>query len=136
MVSDLKLQTEMQKERVKETAKKWASIQMIKRVIRNKLERHKKVELPRLLETAGAFFRPLTDGSYKTIYFSETDDSIMVMHCDGTVYHADELSQGRVSSCIQRSGLLWPLPVRMGQGFRSSLTTALFILIRKDSNVY
>ncbi|MCY8461724.1 AAA family ATPase [Bacillus spizizenii] len=94
LVSDLKLQTEMQKERVKETAKKWASIQMIKRVIRNKLERHKKVELPRLLETAGAFFRPLTDGSYKTIYFSETDDSIMVMHCDGTVYHADELSQG------------------------------------------
>lgn len=94
LVSDLKLQTEMQKERVKDTAKKWASIQMIKRVIQNKLERHKKVELPRLLETAGAFFRPLTDGSYKTIYFSETDDSIMVMHCDGTVYHAEELSQG------------------------------------------
>ncbi|MBU2660741.1 ATP-binding protein [Bacillus cabrialesii] len=94
VVSDLKLQMEMQKERVKETAKQWASIQMIKQVIRNKLERHKKVELPRLLETAGAFFRPLTDGSYRTIYFSDTDDSIMVMHCDGTVYHADELSQG------------------------------------------
>lgn len=42
LVSDLKLQTEMQKERVKETAKKWASIQMVKQVIRNKLERHKK----------------------------------------------------------------------------------------------
>ncbi|MBL3649072.1 ATP-binding protein [Bacillus sp. RHFS10] len=94
LVSDLKLQTEMQKERVKDTAKKWASIQMIKQVIRNKLERHKKVELPRLLETAGEFFRPLTDGSYQTIYFSETDDSIMVMHCDGTVYQAEELSQG------------------------------------------
>ncbi|MET1176326.1 ATP-binding protein, partial [Paenibacillus amylolyticus] len=80
MVSDLKLQTEMQKERVKETAKKWASIQMVKQVIRNKLERHKKIELPRLLETAGEFFRPLTDGNYQTIYFSETDDSIMVMH--------------------------------------------------------
>lgn len=94
LVSDLKLQTEMQKERVKETAKKWASIQMVKQVIKNKLERHKKVELPRLLETAGEFFRPLTDGSYQTIYFSETDDSIMVMHRDGTVYHAEELSQG------------------------------------------
>ncbi|MFC7799483.1 DNA repair/recombination ATPase SbcE [Bacillus subtilis] len=94
MVSDLKLQTEMQKERVKETAKKWASIQMVKQVIRNKLERHKKIELPRLLETAGEFFRPLTDGNYQTIYFSETDDSIMVMHRDGTVYHAEELSQG------------------------------------------
>lgn len=42
LVSDLKLQTEMQKERVKETAKKWASIQMVKQVIKNKLERHKK----------------------------------------------------------------------------------------------
>lgn len=94
LVSDLKLQTEMQKERVKETAKKWASIQMVKQVIKNKLERHKKIELPRLLETAGEFFRPLTDGSYQTIYFSETDDSIMVMHRDGTVYHAEELSQG------------------------------------------
>lgn len=94
LVSDLKLQTEMQKERVKETAKKWASIQMVKQVIKNKLERHKKIELPRLLETAGEFFHPLTDGSYQTIYFSETDDSIMVMHRDGTVYHAEELSQG------------------------------------------
>ncbi len=94
LVSDLKLQTEMQKERVKETAKKWTSIQIVKQVIKNKLERHKKIELPRLLETAGEFFRPLTDGSYQTIYFSETDDSIMVMHRDGTVYHAEELSQG------------------------------------------
>ncbi|MCY7916640.1 ATP-binding protein [Bacillus vallismortis] len=94
LVSDLKLQMEMQKERVKDTAKKWSSIQMIKQVIRNKLERHKKVELPRLLETAGEFFRPLTDGSYRTIYFSETDDSMMVTHSDGTVYHAEELSQG------------------------------------------
>ncbi|MDR4434598.1 ATP-binding protein [Bacillus tequilensis] len=94
LVSDLKLQIEMQKERVKESAKKWASIQMIKQVITNKLERHKKVELPRLLETAGEFFRPLTDGNYKAIYFSETDDSIIVMRDDGTVYHAEELSQG------------------------------------------
>lgn len=42
LVSDLKLQTEMQKERVKEAAKKWASIQMVRHVIRNKMERHKK----------------------------------------------------------------------------------------------
>lgn len=94
LVSDLKLQTEMQKERVKEAAKKWASIQMVRHVIRNKMERHKKVGLPRLLETAGEFFRPLTDGSYQSIYFSETDDSIMVMNSAGTVFQAEELSQG------------------------------------------
>ncbi|PRS04643.1 ATP-binding protein [Bacillus halotolerans] len=94
LVSDLKLQTEMQKERVKEAAKKWASIQMVRHVIRNKMERHKKVGLPRLLETAGEFFRPLTDGSYQSIYFSETDDSIMVMNSAGTVFQTEELSQG------------------------------------------
>nr|WP_010333588.1 AAA family ATPase [Bacillus mojavensis] len=94
LVSDLKLQTEMQKERVKESAKKWASIQMVRHVIKNKMERHKKVGLPRLLETAEKFFRPLTDGSYQSIYFSETDDSILVMNSAGTVFQAEELSQG------------------------------------------
>lgn len=94
LVSDLKLQTEMQKERVKESAKKWASIQMVRHVIKNKMERHKKVCLPRLLETAEKFFRPLTDGSYQSIYFSETDDSILVMNSAGTVFQAEELSQG------------------------------------------
>ncbi|MCG8395914.1 AAA family ATPase [Bacillus atrophaeus] len=92
-VSELKLQTEMQKERVKSLAKEWAAIQMVRQVIKDKMERHKKVGLPRLLETAKAFFHPLTGGSYENIYFSETDDSIMVMRSDGMTFHAEELSQ-------------------------------------------
>ncbi|MEC0805679.1 ATP-binding protein [Bacillus atrophaeus] len=92
-VSELKLQTEMQKERVKSLAKEWAAIQIVRQVIKDKMERHKKVGLPRLLETAKAFFHPLTGGSYENIYFSETDDSIMVMRSDGMTFHAEELSQ-------------------------------------------
>ncbi|WFE15148.1 AAA family ATPase [Bacillus atrophaeus] len=92
-VSELKLQTEMQKERVKSLAKEWAAIQMVRQVIKDKMERHKKVGLPRLLETAKAFFHPLTGGSYENIYFSEADDSIMVMRSDGMTFHAEELSQ-------------------------------------------
>lgn len=57
------------------------------------MERHKKVTLPRLLETAGALYGPLTDGRYRKLYFSEADDSIMVMRKDGTVFSAGELSQ-------------------------------------------
>ncbi|AME05854.1 AAA family ATPase [Bacillus siamensis] len=93
LVSDLKQQTEMQKERVKKTAKEWAALQTVRNVIREKMERHKKVTLPRLLETAGALYGPLTDGRYHKLYFSEADDSIMVMQKDGTVFSASELSQ-------------------------------------------
>ncbi|WP_416654768.1 AAA family ATPase [Bacillus amyloliquefaciens] len=93
LVSDLKQQTEMQKERVKKTAKEWAALQTVRHIIREKMERHKKVTLPRLLETAGALYGPLTDGRYQKLYFSEADDSIMVMQNDGTVFSASELSQ-------------------------------------------
>ncbi|MDR7907841.1 ATP-binding protein [Bacillus velezensis] len=93
LVSDLKQQTEMQKERVKKTAKEWAALQTVRHIIREKMERHKKVTLPRLLETAGALYGPLTDGCYHKLYFSEADDSIMVMRKDGTVFSAGELSQ-------------------------------------------
>ncbi len=42
LVSDLKQQTEMQKERVKKTAKEWAALQTVRHIIREKMERHKK----------------------------------------------------------------------------------------------
>ena len=56
------------------------------------MERHKS-DASRLLETAGALYGPLTDGRYHKLYFSEADDSIMVMRKDGTVFSAGELSQ-------------------------------------------
>lgn len=55
----------------------------------------------------------------------------MVMHRDGTVYHAEELSQGTCEQLYTAIRFALLLRARMGQCFRSSLTTALFILIKK-----
>ncbi|MEC4200622.1 AAA family ATPase [Bacillus sp. AAVF1] len=92
-VSELAYQTGMQKERVAELAKKWAAVKLIRQAVKNKIDEHKKVRLPKLLQTAETFLNPLTAGQYEKIYFSETDDSIMVMRKDGAVFYAHELSQ-------------------------------------------
>lgn len=92
-VSELAYQTGMQKERVAELAKKWAAVKLIRQAVKNKIDEHKKVRLPKLLQTAESLLNPLTTGQYEKIYFSETDDSMMVMRKDGAVFYAHELSQ-------------------------------------------
>ncbi|TWM25705.1 hypothetical protein CHCC14821_3108 [Bacillus paralicheniformis] len=92
-VSELAYQTGMQKERVAELAKKWAAVKLIRQAVKNKIDEHKKVRLPKLLQTAETLLNPLTAGQYEKIYFSETDDSMMVMRKDGAVFYAHELSQ-------------------------------------------
>ncbi|MCJ2144950.1 AAA family ATPase [Bacillus sp. B19-2] len=92
-VSELAYQTGMQKERVAELAKKWAAVKLIRQAVKNKIDEHKEVRLPKLLQTAESLLNPLTAGQYEKIYFSETDDSIMVMRKDGAVFYAHELSQ-------------------------------------------
>ncbi|MEC0717654.1 AAA family ATPase [Bacillus licheniformis] len=92
-VSELAYQTGMQKERVAELAKKWAAVKLIRQAVQNKIDEHKKVRLPKLLQTAETLLNPLTAGQYEKIYFSETDDSMMVMRKDGALFCAHELSQ-------------------------------------------
>ena len=92
-VSELAYQTGMQKERVAELAKKWAAVKLIRQAVKNKIDEHKKVRLPKLLQTAETLLNPLTAGQYEKIYFSETDDSMMVMRKDGALFCAHELSQ-------------------------------------------
>ncbi|PAD00640.1 AAA family ATPase [Bacillus paralicheniformis] len=92
-VSELAYQTGMQKERVAELAKKWAAVKLIRQAVKNKIDEHKKVRLPKLLQTAETLLNPLTAGQYEKIYFSETDESMMVMRKDGAVFYAHELSQ-------------------------------------------
>lgn len=92
-VSELAYQTGMQKERVAELAKKWAAVKLIRQAVKNKIDEHKEVRLPKLLQTAESLLNPLTAGQYEKIYFSETDDSMMVMRKDGAVFYAHELSQ-------------------------------------------
>ncbi|MCW4365062.1 ATP-binding protein [Bacillus paralicheniformis] len=92
-VSELAYQTGMQKERVAELAKKWAAVKLIRQAVKNKIDEHKKVRLPKLLQTAETLLNPLTAGQYEKIYFSETDESMMVMRKDGAIFYAHELSQ-------------------------------------------
>lgn len=92
-VSELAYQTGMQKERVAELAKKWVAVKLIRQAVKNKIDEHKKVRLPKLLQTAETLLNPLTAGQYEKIYFSETDESMMVMRKDGAVFYAHELSQ-------------------------------------------
>ena len=92
-VSELAYQTGMQKERVAELVKKWAAVKLIRQAVKNKIDEHKKVRLPKLLQTAETLLNPLTAGQYEKIYFSETDESMMVMRKDGAVFYAHELSQ-------------------------------------------
>ncbi|MCY8025511.1 AAA family ATPase [Bacillus sonorensis] len=92
-VSELTHQVEIQKERVAELAKKWASVKLIRQAVKNRMDDHKKIRLPKLLETAESLLKPLTGDRYEKIYFSETDDSMMVVSKDGTVFQAHELSQ-------------------------------------------
>ncbi|MGU9501752.1 AAA family ATPase [Bacillus paralicheniformis] len=92
-VSELAYQAGMQKERVAELAKKWAAVKLIRQAVKNKIDEHKKVRLPKLLQTAETLLNPLTAGQYEKIYFSETDESMMVMRKDGAVFYAHELSQ-------------------------------------------
>ncbi|WP_217620830.1 hypothetical protein, partial [Bacillus sp. GbtcB13] len=49
-VSELAYQTGMQKERVAELAKKWAADKLIRQAVKNKIDEHKKVRLPKLLQ--------------------------------------------------------------------------------------
>ncbi|MDA1476033.1 ATP-binding protein [Bacillus changyiensis] len=92
-VSELTHQLEMQKDQVAQAAKKWASIKLIRQAVKNKLDEHKRIRLPKLLETAESLLKTLTGDRYEKIYFSEISDSIMVLKKDGAAYHAHELSQ-------------------------------------------
>lgn len=92
-VSELTHEVELQKERVAVLAKKWASIKLVRQAVKNRMDDHKKIRLPKLLQTAEAFLKPLTGERYEKIYFSENPDSMMVMRTDGAVFHAHELSQ-------------------------------------------
>ncbi|WFA06273.1 AAA family ATPase [Bacillus sp. HSf4] len=92
-VSELTHLVEMQKARVTELAKNWASVKLVRQAVKNRIEDHKKVRLPKLLHTAESLLKPLTDGRYENIYFSETDDAMMVMRKDRAVFYAHELSQ-------------------------------------------
>ncbi|WP_368929517.1 ATP-binding protein [Bacillus pumilus] len=92
-VSDLTHQLAAEQEHAKHLAKKWAAIQLVRTVIREKLNEHKETRLPALLHTASSFIQPLTNDRYEAILFSPEDDLLMVKRMDGRIFRPEELSQ-------------------------------------------
>ncbi|MER3125521.1 AAA family ATPase [Bacillus pumilus] len=92
-VSDLTHQLATEQEHAKHLAKKWAAIQLVRSVIREKLNEHKETRLPALLQTASSFIQPLTNDRYEAILFSAEDDLLMVKRMDGRIFRPEELSQ-------------------------------------------
>lgn len=92
-VSDLTHQLAAEQEHAKHLAKKWAAIQLVRSVIREKLNEHKETRLPALLQTASSFIQPLTNDRYEAILFSPEDDLLMVKRMDGRIFRPEELSQ-------------------------------------------
>lgn len=92
-VSDLTHQFAGEQEHTKHLAKKWAAIQLVRSVIREKLNEHKETRLPALLQTASSFIQPLTNDRYEAILFSKEDDRLIVKKADGRIFRPEELSQ-------------------------------------------
>ncbi|MFJ5672212.1 AAA family ATPase [Bacillus safensis] len=92
-VSDLTHQLSAEQEHAKRLAKKWAAIQLVRSVIREKLNEHKETRLPALLQTASSFIQPLTNDRYEAILFSSEDDRLIVKRVDGRIFRPEELSQ-------------------------------------------
>ncbi|PCK22250.1 hypothetical protein CEY02_04855 [Bacillus pumilus] len=92
-VSDLTHQLAVEQEQTKHLVKKWAAIQLVRTVIREKLNEHKETRLPALLHTASSFIQPLTNDRYEAILFSTEDDRLIVKRMDGRIFRPEELSQ-------------------------------------------
>ncbi|WP_332284675.1 ATP-binding protein [Bacillus safensis] len=92
-VSDLTHQLSAEQEHAKHLAKKWAAVQLVRSVIREKLNEHKEKRLPALLQTASRFIQPLTNDRYEAILFSPEDDRLIVKRMDGRIFRPEELSQ-------------------------------------------
>ncbi|MEI4790377.1 AAA family ATPase [Bacillus sp. FJAT-53060] len=92
-VSDLTHQLAVEQEHAKHLVKKWAGIQLVRFVIREKLNEHKETRLPALLHTASSFLQPLTNDRYEAILFSTEDDRLIVKRMDGRIFRPEELSQ-------------------------------------------
>lgn len=92
-VSDLTHQLAIEQEHAKHLVKKWAAIQLVRSVIREKLNEHKETRLPALLQTASRFIQPLTNERYESILFSGEDDRLIVKRKDGRIFRPEQLSQ-------------------------------------------
>lgn len=79
------------KNRMNEIAKDWASLSYLEALINEHIKQIKDKRLPQVINEAIDIFESLTNGNYNLITYE--NDSIMVKHHNGQMYHPLELSQ-------------------------------------------
>ncbi|MBO1277802.1 AAA family ATPase [Staphylococcus haemolyticus] len=79
------------KNRMNDLAKDWASLSYLEALINEHIKQIKDKRLPQVINEAVNIFTALTQGNYNMINYE--NDTIMVKHNNGQMYHPLELSQ-------------------------------------------
>ncbi|MCE5091130.1 ATP-binding protein [Staphylococcus devriesei] len=79
------------KNRMNDIAKDWASLSYLEALINEHIKQIKDKRLPQVINEAITIFKTLTNDNYNLITYE--NDSIMVRHSNGQMYHPLELSQ-------------------------------------------
>ena len=79
------------KNRMNDLAKDWASLSYLEALINEHIKQIKDKRLPQVINEAVNIFTALTQGNYNMITYE--NDTIMVKHNNGQMYHPLELSQ-------------------------------------------
>lgn len=79
------------KNRMNDLAKDWASLSYLEALINEHIKQIKDKRLPQVINEAVNIFTSLTQGNYNLITYE--NDTIMVKHNNGQMYHPLELSQ-------------------------------------------
>ncbi|MCQ9278141.1 AAA family ATPase [Staphylococcus borealis] len=79
------------KNRMNDLAKDWASLSYLEALINEHIKQIKDKRLPQVINEAVNIFTSLTQGNYNLITYE--NDTIMVKHHNGQMYHPLELSQ-------------------------------------------
>ncbi|WNB91457.1 AAA family ATPase [Bacillus sp. NEB1478] len=84
---------ELLKEEWNQLVKKWAGYRLAQHALQVVKEHYQKTKLPAVLETSSVYFSKITEGEYKSIIFTSSNEMLLVKS-DGTRFSPGELSRG------------------------------------------
>ena len=121
--SELLQQTENMKSEIQFLLNQWAGYKVAASLIEKTLRYAKNDRLPTTIRDTQFYFQELTHGEYTDI--TVTDDSIMVTHQTGELFHPSELSRGTAEqlyaalrfSFVKNIAENIPLPMVIDDGF-------------------
>jgi uncharacterized protein YhaN len=84
---------ELLKEEWNQLVKKWAGYRLAQHALQVVKEHYQKTKLPAVLESSSLYFSKITEGEYKSIIFTASNEMLLVK-ADGTRFSPSELSRG------------------------------------------